>query len=596
MDTNTLIESYINAQDWRVNENSNTGFSLQGLNNYLSGSIVANYWLDKIYPEYIKEAHVSGAMHIHDLSSLSAYCCGWDLEDILSRGWGGVPGKPESSPPKHLSSALGQLVTFMFTLSGEIAGAVAVSNFDTLLAPFIRFDNLTYPQVKQIMQEFIFAMNNATRVGFQAPFSNISFDLVPSAALKNTQVKIAGETLNYTYADFQPEMDMLNRAFAEVIFEGDAKGRVFTFPIPTYSITEDFDWENPNHQAIWEMTAKYGIPYFANFINSGMKPEDVRSMCCRLRLNNGELRKRMGGLFAAAPLTGSVGVVTLNIARLGYLADTEETFFTMLEELMDIASESLEIKRKVVEEYTERGLYPYARVYLSNVAMFGKNYWNNHFSTIGLNGMHEACLNLLGKGIETEEGKALAVKTLDFMRKKCSDYQHNTGHLYNLEASPAESATYRMAKADKKRYPNIITSGTLDAPYYTNSTQLPVAEADLIDVLDHQEELQKLYTGGTVVHIFLGEALPDWKIARDFIRESTQKWGIPYITLTPSFSICMAHGYISGEHESCPQCGGVCEIYSRVVGYLSPRHRWNKGKKQEAVERGKFNILGERNA
>jgi anaerobic ribonucleoside-triphosphate reductase len=587
-----MIADYLGLADWRINENSNTGWSLQGLNHHLSSSAVARYWLEEVYPKSIRDAHISGAMHIHDLGMLSAYCCGWDLQDILSRGWGGVAGKPESSPPKHLSSALGQLITFLFTMSGEIAGAVAISNMDTLLAPFIRFDNLSYLQVKQLLQEFIFAMNNATRVGFQAPFSNVTLDLTPSPALKNTTVEIGGIVTPYTYGEFQAEMDIFNRAFAEVVYQGDAKGRVFTFPIPTYNITEDFDWDNPVYQPIWEMTARYGVPYFANFINSGMHPEDVRSMCCRLRLNNGELRKRMGGLFAAAPLTGSIGVVTLNMARIGYEAVDKADFITRLGELMDRAYHSLEIKRQVVEEYTEKGLYPYAKVYLDNVKMATGKYWSNHFSTIGLNGMHEACLNLLGVGIETPEGKQFAEEVLDTMLTILQHYQHLTHNLYNLEASPAESAAYRMAKADMALYPDIITSGVSEAPYYTNSTQLPVGMDELTGMLDHQESLQLRYTGGTVAHVFLGEALPKWELARAIVKTITTNWKLPYITITPTFSICMHHGYISGEHETCPECGRECEIYSRVVGYLSPRQRWNVGKKQEAKDRGMFSING----
>lgn len=588
LDTSRMVHEYIGLSDWRVNENSNTGWSVQGLNQHLASSAIARFWLDEKYPERIRTAHISGALHIHDLGMLTAYCCGWDLQAILQRGWGGVPGKPESSPPRHLSSALGQLVTFLFTISGEIAGAVAVSNIDTLLAPFIRFDNLTYAQVKQVLQEFIFAMNNATRVGFQAPFSNVTLDLVPSPALKDTAVVLGGETLDCTYGEFQKEMDMFNQAFAEVIFEGDAKGRVFTFPIPTYNITGDFDWENPVYKPIWEMTAKYGVPYFANFINSGMHPEDVRSMCCRLRLNNGELRKRMGGLFAAAPLTGSIGVVTLNMSRIGYLASSKEEFIQHLQEMMDLAYESLEIKRKVVEDYTEKGLYPYARVYLEDVKLATGKYWNNHFSTIGLNGMHEACLNLLGVGIDSAEGKQFAEEVLDTMLYMLRHYQEESHNLYNLEASPAESATYRMAKADLALYPDIITAGTKEAPYYTNSTQLPVGMDDYIDMLDHQEALQERYTGGTVAHIFVGEALYDWATARMAIRNITRNWRLPYITITPTFSICMVHGYIVGEAYTCPECGKECEIYSRVVGYLSPRQRWNKGKQQEALDRGNF--------
>ncbi len=553
LDAEKLVDDYLQRADWRVSENSNMNYSLQGLNFYLASSIAARYWLQKIYPPEVQAAHVEGDLHIHDLGMLSVYCCGWDLLDLLMQGFGGVPAKIESKPPRHLRTALGQLVNFFYTLQGEAAGAVAVSNFDTLLAPFIRYDGLDYPQVKQALQEFVFNINVPTRVGFQTPFTNITMDLTPPSTLKDLPVIIGGEPQEATYGEFQREMDLLNRAFAEVMLEGDAKGRVFTFPIPTYNVTADFDWDNPNLEPIWAMTARYGIPYWANFINSDMRPEDARSMCCRLRLDTRELHKRVGGLFAAAPLTGSVGVVTINLPRLGYLSRDEREFRHRLERLMEIGRTSLEIKRKMLERLTEQGLYPYSRHYLRGVKQRTGSYWSHHFSTIGLIGMHEACLNLLGVGIDHPDGKAFAVRTLKFMREVLARFQEETDHLYNLEATPAEGASFRLAKADKERFPDIITSGTDTAPYYTNSTHLPVSFTDdLFEVLEHQDDLQTLYTGGTVVHIFLGEQLDDWRQARRLVRVVAENFRLPYFTLTPTFSICPVHGYIPGEHPFCP--------------------------------------------
>ncbi len=480
-------------------------------------------------------------------------CTGWDLQDLLIRGFGGVPAKIESRPPRHLRTALGQLVNFFYTLQGEVAGAVAVSNFDTLLAPFIRYDRLDEVGVKQALQEFIFNINVPTRVGFQTPFTNITMDLTPPPTLRDQPVIIGGKPQEATYGEFQREMDLLNRTFAEVMLEGDARSRVFTFPIPTYNITREFPWENPSLETMWSMTVRYGIPYFGNFISSDMRPEDTRSMCCRLRLDNRELRRRLGGLFAAAPLTGSVGVVTINMPRLAYLAEDEKDFFRRLERLMEIARTSLEIKRKMLEHLTERGLYPYSRHYLEAVRSQTGDYWSNHFSTIGLIGMNEACLNLLGVDIAHPDGKALAVRTLNFMRQALSRFQEETGNLYNLEATPAEGASYRLARADRKRYPNIRTAGTPETPYYTNSTHLPVSYTDdLFEVLEHQDELQTLYTGGTVLHIFLGERLHDGSQVRRLVRLITENYRLPYFTITPTFSICPVHGYIPGEHFFCP--------------------------------------------
>jgi anaerobic ribonucleoside-triphosphate reductase len=553
LDGEKLVDDYLKRADWRVKENSNMSYSLQGLNFYIASSIAARYWLQKVYPIEVQNAHTEGAFHIHDLGMLSTYCCGWDLQDLLSIGFGGVPAMLESKPPKHFRTALGQLVNFFYTLQGESAGAQAMSSFDTLLAPFVRYDGLGYPAVKQAMQEFVFNINVPTRVGFQTPFTNLTFDLVPSPVLRDEPAIIGGKLQDVTYADFQTEMDMINRAFAEVMLEGDAKGRVFTFPIPTYNISKDFDWENPVLEPIWNMTAKYGIPYFGNFINSDMKPEDARSMCCRLRLDNRELRKRGGGLFGANPLTGSIGVVTINLPRLGYLSENEGEFYERLDQVMETARTSLEIKRKILEQLTELGLYPYSRHYLKNIKKAHGAYWANHFSTIGLNGMNEACLNFLGVSIAAPEGKAFAIQVLSHMRERLSGYQEESGHLYNLEATPAEGATYRLAKQDRKLYPGIVTAGTNDVPYYTNSTHLPVGyTCDIFEALDHQDDLQVLYTGGTVLHGFVGEAIDDWRQARLLVRRIAENYRLPYYTLTPTFSICPVHGYIPGRHQVCP--------------------------------------------
>ena len=553
LDGMKLVDDYLERSDWRVNENANMNYSLQGLNFHVASSIAARYWLQKIYPPEAQRAHVEGAMHIHDLGVLAAYCCGWDLQDLLLQGFGGVSTKIESKPPKHLRSALGQAINFLYTLQGETAGAQAFSNFDTLLAPFVRFDGLSYKQVKQAIQEFIFNINVPTRVGFQTPFTNLTMDLVPPTTLSNVPVIVGGEYHGETYGDFQQEMDMINRAFAEIMLEGDAKGRVFTFPIPTYNIYKEFDWDNPILKPIWQMTAKYGIPYFANFVNSDMKPEDARSMCCRLRLDNRELRKRGGGLFAANPLTGSIGVVTLNMSRLGYLAQDEDHFRILLKSAMRLAQTTLEIKRKVLEQFTEDGLYPYSQHYLRAIKQRFGTYWANHFATIAINGMNESCLNFLGMDIAHPEGRAFAERILLFMRERIREFQVETGHLYNLEASPSESASYRLAKEDKARFADIKTSGSEYVPYYTNSTHLPVyCTSDLFEALMHQDGLQVLYTGGTVFHGFLGEQIDDWRQARLLVRRIAENFHLPYFTLTPTFSICPVHGYIPGEHAHCP--------------------------------------------
>ncbi|MCS7150099.1 MAG: ribonucleoside triphosphate reductase [Caldimicrobium sp.] len=553
VDGNTLIEEYLGQEDWRVRENSNMNYSLQGLNFHVSSSIVARYWLEKLYPEEVAKSHKEGDLHIHDLGILGPYCVGWDLFDLLQRGFGGVAGKVESAPPKHFRSALGQVVNFFYTLQGESAGAQAFSNFDTLLAPFVRFDKLSYQEVKQCMQEFLFNLNVPTRVGFQTPFTNLTFDLKPSKLYSQSNVIIGGKPREEVYGEFHQEMSMINRAFCELMMAGDAKGRIFTFPIPTYNITKDFDWENPEYEPLWEMTRKYGIPYFANFVNSDMDPDDARSMCCRLRLDQRELRKRGGGLFGANPLTGSIGVVTINLPRLAYLSTCEEDFFERLERLMEISKTSLEIKRKVIEDFTEKGLYPYSKVYLQSIKEAKGQYWANHFSTIGIVGMNEACLNFLEEPIYTEAGKEFALKVLHFMREKISEYQEVTGNLYNLEATPAEGTSYRLAKIDKKKFPRIISQGTPDVPYYTNSVHLPVYYSDdIFEILSHQDDLQVMFTGGTVVHLFVGEEITDRTVVRELVRAVVSRFRLPYFSITPTFSVCPVHGYIPGKHEICP--------------------------------------------
>lgn len=591
-----VIDNYLEMNDWRIKESANSAYSLQGLNQHISTSITSQYWLTKLYPEKISEAHKKGYLHIHDLGYLSVYCVGWDLRDLLLSGFKGVLGKTESKPAKHFRTALGQIVNFFYTLQGEAAGAQAFSNFDTLLAPYIRKDNLTYKQVKQALQEFLFNINIPTRVGFQTPFTNITMDLVVPEFMKDEAVIWGGELLNESYRDYQKEMNLLNKAFAEVMLEGDAKGSLFSFPIPTYNITPDFDWENPEYEGIWEMTAKYGIPYFSNFVNSDMNPEDVRSMCCRLRIDNRELNKRGGGLFASNPLTGSIGVVTINLAKLGYEASSEEDLFQRLKELMILAKDSLELKRKTIENYTEKGLYPYSTFYLRNIKKRYGHYWQNHFSTIGINGMNELCLNYLGVSIATEKGKSLALRIMDFMRNVLHDFQEETGNIYNLEASPAESAAYRFARIDTMQYSDIVVANQQDykngaAPYYTNSSHLPVNFTDdIFEVLSLQDELQTKYTGGTVLHLFTGEKNMPAIAAKNLIRKITDSFQLPYITISPTFSVCPEHGYITGEHFKCPKCHSECEVYSRIVGYMRPLSQWNDGKQSEFNDRKLFKI------
>jgi anaerobic ribonucleoside-triphosphate reductase len=558
-----LMDDYLKQSDWRVKENSNMSFSLQGLNNHLASIISSNYWLNRVYTANIREAHQGGDIHIHDLQLLAAYCAGWDLKDLLVRGFGGVSGKVESKPPKHFRTALGQIINFFYTLQGEVAGAEAFSSFDTYLAPFIRYDNLTYEEVKQGMQEFLFNINVPTRVGFQTPFTNITLDIVTTGSLANDHVIIGGKVMPEKYSDFQKEMDMFNLAFAEAMMEGDAMGRIFTFPIPTYNITKKFDWDSPISNKIFEMTAKYGIPYFSNFINSDMDPDDARSMCCRLRLDNRELRKRGGGLFGANPMTGSIGVVTVNLPRIGYLSKTKDEFFERLVNMMQIARESLETKRKVLENLTDSGLYPYAKHYLSSIHERFNEYWKNHFSTIGIIGLNEALLNFepIKANIASKEGQAFATEILDFMREKIMDYQNDTNNLYNLEATPGEGTTRRLSRADVERYPDIMVANQemyqsgQAAPYYTNSSQLPVNHTDdLFTALDLQDDIQTRYTGGTVLHGYLGEAMPSAESVKKLVKRISYNYKMPYFTITPTFSICPKHGYISGEHKYCPKC------------------------------------------
>ena len=593
---NDMVDDYLQQLDWQVNENSNMSYSIQGLNNYIASNVSKNYWLNKIYPEEIKNAHLNGDIHIHDLNIISVYCVGWDLKDLLMEGFRGVKGKVSSKPPRHFRTALGQMVNFLYTMQGESAGAQAFSNFDTLLAPFVRYDGLNYNQVKQALQEFVFNMNVPTRVGFQTPFSNITLDLNVPSYYADQPVIIGGEYMEETYSQFQEEMNMINKAFFEVMMEGDSLGRVFTFPIPTYNITKDFDWENPHLDGLWEMTAKYGIPSFSNFINSDMNPEDARSMCCRLRIDNRQLEYRGGGLFGSNPLTGSIGVVTMNLPRIAHLAQDKNEFLKLLAERMEIAKTSLEIKRKLLEKLTDNGLYPYTKFYLRDIKARYNVYWKNHFSTIGLIGMNEACINLFGKGIETEEGQEFALAVMDFMRDKIQEFQVATGNNYNLEATPAEGTSYRLANLDKNFSQKIICANEEAYqngadPYYSNSTHLPVNYTDdIFELLDLQDELQTKYTGGTTIHIFAGERISNTTTMKNLVRKICENYRLPYFTFSPTFSICENHGYLKGEHETCPECGAECEVYSRIVGYIRPISQWNKGKQAEFRTRKTFNL------
>lgn len=570
IDANTLVKEYIDNEDWQVNENSNMTYSWQGLNNFISSTVQANYWLHSIYPKEISNANIDKDIHIHDLGMLATYCCGWSLEDLLLKGFTGVPGKISSSPAKHFAVALGQCVNFFYTLQHEAAGAQAFSSFDTYLAPFVRYDNLGYKEVKQKMQEFIYNMNVPTRVGCQTPFTNITMDLVPSGMLADQNVIIGGKPQKEKYKDFKKEMDMINRAFCEIMMEGDSQGRLFSYPIPTYNLTKDFDWDNPKYKPIWEMTTKYGIPYFSNFINSDMKPDDARSMCCRLRLDNRELRKRGGGLFGANPLTGSVGVVTINLPRIGFSSKTKKQYLKKLDKVMDLSKKSLLIKREFIEKYMEKGLYPYSKYYLSDIKKRFGEYFKNHFNTIGILGMNESMVNFFkdkNKGLTSKEGREFAVEIMEHMRERLMDYQKETNQLFNLEATPGEGATYKFAKADRKKFgETLLTAADLNShkgmvPYYTNSSQLPVGMTDdVFEALELQDEFQCMYTGGTVMHVYLGEKISSPEATKRLVRKIAENYKLPYFSITPTFSVCPTHGYLTGEHKYCPIC-------DKEVGY-----------------------------
>ncbi len=581
-----LVDDYLHINDWRVKENSTVTYSVGGLILSNSGAITANYWLSEIYDNEIAEAHRSAAIHIHDLSMLTGYCAGWSLKQLIQEGLGGVPGKITSSPASHLSTLCNQMVNFLGIMKNEWAGAQAFSSFDTYLAPFVRIDNLSQKEVKQCIQSFIYGVNTPSRWGTQAPFSNITLDWTCPNDLKNLPAIIGGKEVDFTYGDCQKEMDMVNKAFIEIMIEGDANGRGFQYPIPTYSITRDFDWsETENNKLLFERTAKYGTPYFSNYINSDMEPSDVRSMCCRLRLDLRELRKKSGGFFGSGESTGSVGVVTINLPRLAYESANEEDFYRRLDRLMDIAARSLKTKRTVITKLLDAGLYPYTRRYLGT--------FSNHFSTIGLVGMNEAALNAswLKMDLTHAEAQAFARDVLNHMRERLSDYQEQYGDLYNLEATPAESTTYRFARHDKQEYPDIITANMNGAPYYTNSSHLPVGYSeDIFSALDVQDELQTLYTSGTVFHAFLGEKLPDWKAAATLVRKIAENYKLPYYTMSPTYSVCREHGYLAGEQAVCPHCGAKTEVYSRITGYYRPVQNWNDGKAQEFRDRKVYNI------
>ncbi len=595
-DRGSLVDGYLEQTSWLVSENANMAFSLQGLNNHIASEVTRRYWLERLYPPAVRAAHESGDVHVHDLNLLAVYCVGWDLADLLRQGFRGACGKAESKPARHFRTALGQVANFFYTLQGEAAGAQAFSSVDTLLAPFIAHDGLSYCEVKQAVQEWVFNLNVATRVGFQTPFTNITLDLNVPERLRDEAVIVRGELQQATYGAFQPEMDAFNRAFLEVMTEGDAKGRVFTFPIPTYNITKDFDFDDPRLAPLWTATARYGIPYFANFVNSEMSPEDARSMCCRLRLDTRALRHRGGGLFGANPLTGSIGVVTLNLPRLGHVARDRSDFLHRLDRLMDLSRDSLVLKRKVLEQFTDAGLYPYARHYLGVIKERYGSYWGNHFSTIGLVGLDEASRNLLGEGLLQSAGRAFALEALDHMRARLAQYQEETGTPFNLEATPAEGASHRLATLDRERFPKMRVLAGADAErvVYSNSSQ-PAVDAldDPFALLEQQDAFQAKYTGGTVLHFWLGERVEDPATVKAFVRAVCAGHRLPYFTLTPTFSVCPEHGYLVGERARCPECGAETEVYSRVVGYLRPVRQWNRGKQQEFARRALFDgMLG----
>lgn len=586
LDYKATVDNYLKINDWRVKENSTVTYSVGGLILSNSGAITANYWLSEVYDKEIADAHANCDLHLHDLSMLTGYCAGWSLRQLIQEGLGGVTGKITSKPASHLITLCNQMVNFLGIMQNEWAGAQAFSSFDTYLAPFVRVDNLSYKEVKQAVQAFIFGVNTPSRWGTQAPFSNITLDWTVPNDMKDLPCIVGGKELDFTYGECQEEMNLVNRAFIECMIEGDANGRGFQYPIPTYSITRDFDWSDTlNNRLLFEMTAKYGTPYFSNYINSDMEPSDVRSMCCRLRLDLRELRKKSGGFFGSGESTGSVGVVTLNMPRLAYLSKSEDEFFKRLDRLMDIAARSLKIKRDVITKLLDAGLYPYTKRYLGTFA--------NHFSTIGLVGMNEACLNAdwIGKDMTSDEAQKFTIKTLNHMRERLSDYQEKYGDLYNLEATPAESTSYRLAKHDKARYPDIITANMDGTPYYTNSSHLPVGYTeDIFSALDIQDELQTLYTSGTVFHAFLGEKLPDWKAAANLVRKIAENYKLPYYTMSPTYSVCAEHGYLVGEQYTCPRCGRKTEVYSRITGYYRPVQNWNDGKAQEFRDRVEYNI------
>ena len=581
LDYKGLVDGYLKVSDWRVKENSTVTYSVGGLILSNSGAITANYWLSEIYDQEIGDAHRNADLHIHDLSMLTGYCAGWSLKQLIQEGLGGVVGKITSAPAKHLATLCNQMVNFLGIMQNEWAGAQAFSSFDTYLAPFVKTDKLTYNEVKHCIESFIYGVNTPSRWGTQAPFSNITLDWTVPADLANQPCIVGGKPQDFTYGDCKAEMDMINRAFIEVMIEGDANGRGFQYPIPTYSITRDFDWsDTENNRLLFEMTAKYGTPYFSNYINSDMEPSDVRSMCCRLRLDLRELRKKSGGFFGSGESTGSVGVVTINLPRIAYLSATPEEFYKRLDRMMDIAARSLKIKRTTITKLLEEGLYPYTKRYLGG--------FDNHFSTIGLVGMNEACLNAswLRKDLTHKDAQDFAVDVLNHMRNRLSDYQEQYGDLYNLEATPAESTSYRLAKHDKKRYPDIITAHEGATPYYTNSSHLPVGYTeDVFEALDIQDRLQPLYTSGTVFHTFLGEKLPDWKAAAALVRKIAENYELPYYTISPTYSVCVDHGYLPGEQYTCPHCGKKTEVYSRITGYYRPVQNWNDGKSQEFQDR-----------
>jgi len=587
VDIESTMNGYLDKADWRVLENSNVNYSLGGLILHNSGTITANYWLENIYGHDISTAHRNGNIHIHDLSMFSGYCAGWSLRQLITDGLGKVKNKISSKPPNHLSTLVQQMVSFLGILQNEWAGAQAFSSFDTYLAPFVRVDNLNYSEVKQHIQSFVFGVNTPSRWGSQAPFTNITLDWTVPDDLRNQPAIVGGKPLEKTYGEFQTEMDMINKAFLEVLLEGDADGRGFSYPIPTYNITRNFNWDSDNARLLFKMTGKYGTPYFQNFMNSNLDPSDVRSMCCRLQLDKRELRNRGGGLFGSDEFTGSIGVVTINLPRIGYLSTSRENYFRQIDHYMDIARDSLEIKRKVISKLMDQGLFPYTKRYL--------RHWNNHFSTIGLIGMNESVLNFLGKDLTCQSSMNFAMEVLTYMRERLTMYQQETGHLYNLEATPGEGTSYRLARIDRAKFSRMSIPGG-DSPYYTNSTQLPVnATDDLFEALDKQNEIQGLYTGGTVFHAYLGESIDDYTVCRKLVQDIATNYKIPYFTISPTFAICESHGYLKGEQYTCPDCGEETEVYARIVGYYRPVQNWNPGKKEEFSERSVFDLTTTKN-